>query len=484
MSDGELAFAGAAEIARRVASGEVRAREVTATFIARIADLDPSINSFITVLADQALEQADRLDAGRRGGAPAGPLAGVPIAVKDLVDVAGAPTTAGGHPRFTRHPREDAPLVARIRSAGGIIVGKTNLHEFAYGVTNVNRHHGATRNPWALDRIPGGSSGGSAAAVAAGLCAVAVGTDTGGSVRIPAALCGVVGLKPTLGAVPLEGVFPLGWSLDHAGSIARSVEDAALLHRVMADPPQRRGRADAGGIRAATTDGALAGIRVGIPRPYFWEELDPEVRGPADRALEVLRSLGAAVHETEIRWAALTGAASAIILAVEAVSVHAQGLATHPEAFADEVRVRLDRGFFVPGAALLRAQRARELLTRTFEQAFESADVLIMPTTPAAAATIAAAEQAAAGNAPSLSQTYTRLTNPFNVTGQPAISVPCGLTPGGLPVGLQIVGRRGNEGGILRVAAAYERATEWHRLHPPLPSSAPASPVAGKTARE
>ena len=484
MSAGELAFAGATEIARRVASGEVTAREVTATFIARIADLDRSINSFITVLADRALEQADRLDAERRAGAPAGPLAGVPVAVKDMVDVAGAPTTAGGHPRFTRHPREDAPLVARIRAAGGIIVGKTNLHEFAYGVTNVNRHHGATHNPWALDRIPGGSSGGSAAAVAAGLCAAAVGTDTGGTVRIPAALCGVVGLKPTFGAVPLEGVFPLGWSLDHAGPIARSVEDAALLYRVMADPPHREGRAKTSGARAATADGDLAGVRVGVPRPYFWEELDPEVRGPADRALEVLRSLGASLHELEIPWAALTGAASAIILAVEAVSVHAQGLSDHPDAFSDEVRVRLDRGFFVPGAALLRAQRARAWLTGTFEQAFEWADVLVMPTTPAAAATIAAAEQAAAGQAPSLSGTYTRLTNPFNVTGQPAVSVPCGLTPGGLPVGLQIVGRRANEGGILRVAAAYERATEWHRLHPPPPASAPASPVAGRAARE
>lgn len=468
MSDGELAFASAVEIARRVAAGQVSAREVIETFMARIAALDPPINSFITVLADQALEQAQHLDAARRGGAPAGPLAGVPVAVKDLIDVAGAPTTGGGHARFSRHPREDAPLVARIRTAGGIIVGKTNLHEFAYGVTNVNRHHGATHNPWALDRIPGGSSGGSAAAVAAGLCAVAVGSDTGGSVRIPAALCGVTGFKPTLGAVPLEGVFPLGWSLDHAGPITRSVADAELLFRVMADVPHRVAGAGERSTRAPAATGTLAGTRVGVPRPYFWEELADEVRRPAEQALEVLRSLGASVHEIELPWAAHAGAASALILAVEAMSVHAEGLRAHPEAFGDEVRLRLDRGFFVPGAALLRAQRTRALLIRTFEAAFEAVDVIAMPTTPVAAATIAEAERAAAGQAASLSGPLTRLTNPFNVSGQPAISVPCGLTEGRLPVGLQIIGRRGDEDGVLRVAGAFEAATEWHRLRPPL----------------
>jgi aspartyl-tRNA(Asn)/glutamyl-tRNA(Gln) amidotransferase subunit A len=472
----ELAFAGAAEIARRVAAGEVTARAVTETFLARITSFDRRINSFITVLADRALEDAGKLDAARRGGAPAGPLAGVPIAIKDLVDVAGAPTTGGGHPRFTRHPRADAPLVARIRAAGGIVIGKTNLHEFAYGVTNVNRHHGATHNPWDLDRIPGGSSGGSAAAVAAGMCAAAVGTDTGGSVRIPAALCGVVGLKPTFGAVPLEGVFPLGWSLDHAGPIARSVADAALLHRVMADglrPPPRAAGAQ-----------PLAGTRIGVPRSFFWEDLAGEARGPAEAALEVLRGLGASVREIEIPWAAHCGATSALILAVEAVSVHTQGLRAHPEAFGDEVRSRLDRGFFVPGTALLRAQRARAFLTRTFEAAFGSVDVLVTPTTLAAAATIVDAERAAAGAAPSLSLSLTRLTNPFNLTGQPALSVPCGLAVGRLPVGLQIIGRCGGEARVLEVGAAYEAATEWHRLHPPATAAAPASPVAGESARE
>jgi aspartyl-tRNA(Asn)/glutamyl-tRNA(Gln) amidotransferase subunit A len=476
MTGDELAFAGAAEIARRVASGELSARAVTEAFLARIAGLDRRVNAFITVLADRALEEAGRLDQARRAGAPAGLLAGVPIAIKDLVDVAGAPTTAGGHPRFSRHPRADAPLVARIRAAGGIVVGKTNLHEFAYGVTNVNRHHGATRNPWDLERIPGGSSGGSAAAVAAGMCAAAVGTDTGGSVRIPAALCGVVGLKPTIGAVPLEGVFPLGWSLDHAGPIAGSVADAALLHGVMADRPHAPMRP--AGSRT------LAGTRIGVPRSAFWEELASEARAPAEAALEVLRGLGASVREIELPWAARCGAASALILAVEAVSVHAQGLRTHPEAFGDEVRRRLERGFFVPGVALLRAQRARALLTRTFEAAFESVDVLVTPTTPAAAATVQDAERAASGQAASFSLSLTRLTNPFNLTGQPALSVPCGFAAGRLPVGLQIIGRRGDEEGVLAVGAAYEAATEWHRLHPPAAMAAPASPVAGESARE
>ena len=484
MSAVPLTFAGVAEIARRVAAGEVSARAVAEAFIARIAALDPAINSFITVLGDRALDQAARLDAARGTGARPGLLAGVPIAVKDLVDVAGVPTTGGGHPRFARTPREDAPLVARIRAAGGIIVGKTNLHEFAYGVTNVNRHHGATRNPWALDRIPGGSSGGSAAAVAAGLCAAAVGTDTGGSIRIPAALCGVVGLKPTLGAVPLEGVFPLGWSLDHAGPITRSVADAALLYRVMAGLPEPAAEGGTPGRRVAPDGGPLAGVRVGVPRPFFWEDVADDVRRPLEEALDVLRALGATVRDVEIPWAGLANAASAIILAVEAMTLHAQRLRDHPEAFGDEVRVRLDRGFFVPGAALLRAQRARAFLTRTFEAAFEGVDVLVTPTTAAAAATLADAERAAAGNAASMSLSLTRLTNPFNVSGQPAISVPCGLTVERQPVGLQIVGRRGDEGGVLRVAAAYEAATEWHRLHPPLEAQAAAARVAGRPARE
>jgi aspartyl-tRNA(Asn)/glutamyl-tRNA(Gln) amidotransferase subunit A len=307
--------------------------------------------------------------------------------------------------------------------------------------------------------------------VAAGLCAAAVGTDTGGSVRIPAALCGVVGLKPTLGAIPLDGVFPLGWSLDHIGPITRTVADAALLYRVMAALPNLAPLAS----RAASGAGALAGVRVGVPRPFFWEELADEVRRPAEQALDVLRSLGASVRDVEIPWAAHAGAASALILAVEAMTVHAEGLRDHPEAFGDEVRARLDRGFFVPGAALLRAQRARAFLVRTFEAAFESVDVLVTPTTLAAAATLAEAERAAAGHAASMSLSLTRITNPFNVSGQPAISVPCGLTAGRLPVGLQIVGRRGDEDGILRVAAAYETATEWHRLRPPHGSTAPAA---------
>ena len=470
MSPATLAFASAAEIARRVAGGDVSARAVAEAFLGRIAELDPRLNAFITVLGDAALEDAGRVDAARRAGAPPGALAGVPIAVKDLVDVADAPTTAGGHPRFCGHPRTDAPLVARLRAAGAVIVGKTNLHEFAYGVTNVNRHHGATRNPWDLERIPGGSSGGSAAAVAAGLCAAAVGTDTGGSIRIPAALCGVVGLKPTLGAVPLEGVFPLGPSLDHAGPIARSVGDAALVFRVMA------GAASA--TRALEPEGAqgagrpLEGVRVGVPRASFWDSLADDVRDATDQALAVLQSAGATVRDVELPWAAYAGGVLAIILAVEAASLHEAGLRHHPEAFGDEVRVRLDRGFFVPGAALLHAQRARILITRSFDLACESVEVLALPTTSIAATTIAEAERAASGTATSLSLPLTRLTNPFNLTGLPAISVPCGFAGGRLPVGLQIVGRRGDEAAVLRVAAAYESATEWHRLRPPLAEAA------------
>ncbi len=460
---GDPAFAPAAEIARRVARGETSARAVTAAFLDRIAELDPGLHAFTAVLAESALEEAERVDASVRSGRPAGPLAGVPVAIKDLVDVAGVPTGAGAHPRFRAHPQADAPLVARIRAAQGVVVGKTNLHELAYGVTNVNVHEGPTLNPWNPDHVPGGSSGGSAAAVAAGLCPLAVGTDTGGSIRIPAALCGVVGLKPTFGAVPLAGVFPLGWSLDHAGPIARSVDDAALLFEVMA------GRAPTSAAAAPPPARApLAGVRIGVPRPFFWEALDPEVARAAEAALEVLRGLGATVEETAIPFADRAGAAMAIIQSVEATALHEARLRAHPEAFGREVRARLDRGFFVPGTMLVRAQRARAFLTRAFVEALSDFDACVMPATAEPAPTLARSEAAAAGRAPSLSVPLTRLTNPFNLTGCPAASVPCGFTAAGLPVGLQIAARPHGEASILAVARAYERATPWHDRRPPL----------------
>lgn len=459
----ELAFAPAGEIGGRVARREISARQVTEAFLARIESLGPRLNCFTQILSDVALDQARRIDDGIRAGRPVGPLAGVPVAIKDIVDVAGTTTTAGAHPVFHRHASSDATLVARLRAAGAILIGKTGLHEFAYGVTSTNPHHGPVRNPWDLTRIPGGSSGGSAAAVAAGLCAGAVGTDTGGSIRIPAALCGITGVKPTFGAVPLDGVIPLAWTLDHAGPLARSVRDAALLLDVMTGTVGRPGSVSQHleGVAEAV------GVRVGLPRAGFWASLDPEVEHLCASAVTVLRDLGADIRDVDVPYAGYAGRAAAVILSAEATAYHERHLRAHPQDYGEDVQTRLLRGFFLRATDYVAARRAQAFLRDAFLRAFEQTDVLIMPTTPAPASPIDEEPASRAGTSLAMSVQLTRFTNPFNLTGLPALSVPCGFTRAGLPVGLQIAGRPGEEGTVLRVAAAYERAAAWQR-RPPL----------------
>lgn len=458
----EFAFAPAGEIAGRVARRDVSARQVTEEFLDRIESLGPRLNCFTQILSDVALDQARRIDDDVRAGRPAGPLAGVPVAIKDIVDVAGATTTAGAHPAFHRHASSDAALVARLRAAGAVLIGKTGLHEFAYGVTNINPHYGPVRNPWDLARIPGGSSGGSAAAVAAGLCAGAVGTDTGGSIRIPAALCGITGFKPTYGAVPLDGIIPLAWTLDHAGPLARSVRDAALFLDVMA-----ASGGDSGSLSQRLEGVGAAGVRVGLPRAGFWPDLDPEVERLCASAVAVLRDLGAVVRDVEVPYARYAGSAAAVILSVEATAYHERHLRTHPQDYGDDVQTRLLRGFFLRATDYIAALRAQGFLRDAFLRAFEQADVLMMPTTQTPASPIDEEPASSASTSLAMSVQLTRFTNPFNLTGFPALSVPCGFTRAGLPVGLQIAGRPGDDATVLRVGAAYQQAAAWQQ-RPPL----------------
>lgn len=468
MNPADVCFASIADIVRLVASGEVTAREITDAHLARIADLDGQLNCFTRVLADHARAAAQRIDADVKRGEPAGLLVGVPIAIKDLADVAGVPTTAGAHERFHTAPTADAPVVARLRAEGAIFIGKTNLHEFAYGVTNINPHFGPTRNPWNPGRIPGGSSGGSAAAVAAGLCAGALGTDTGGSVRIPASLCGVVGIKPTYGRVPRTGIVPLSWTLDHVGPLARTVRDAALLLRVMAGHDLRDPTSDPTHLVQPYDElmsGGIDDMRVGVPRGYFWERVDDEVREHCERAVSVLHDLGADVRDVEIPHAADAGAAVAMIISAEATAYHEARLRTSADLFGDDVRTRLERGLFVTGVDYVQAQRARAFLTRECLGTLADVDVLVMPATPTPASEIES-ELRAVELSLSMSLVLTRFTNPFNLTGLPALSVPCGFTSQGLPVGLQTVGGPWDEVTLLRVGHTYEQATEWHTRRP------------------
>ncbi|HEY3249204.1 MAG TPA: amidase [bacterium] len=457
MTGGELEFLSAAEIAARVSSGTLSAVDLTEARLARAQAINPSINAFVTLLPNLALAQAQRVDSLVRAGTPPGPLAGVPLAIKDLADIAGVVTTSGGHARFHHTPEATAPAVQRLIDAGAVIVGKTNLHEFAYGVTNINPHFGPVRNPWDRSRIPGGSSGGSAAALAAGLVAGALGTDTGGSIRIPASLCGIVGLKPTYGAIPVDGITPLSWTLDHAGPMTTTVRDAAIMFTVMAGQERRP---------APPPD--LAGLRVGVPRPFFWERLDDDVASLGDAALAALADCGATVRDVDLHAADLAGSAVAVIISVEATSIHDSRLRLSRAAFGDDVRVRLERGFFVPATDYVQALGAREFVTNFFEAGLALVDVVVMPTTAAAAPRIDGEESRPSDRSLAMSVQLTRMTNPFNLTGLPALSVPCGFTPGGLPVGLQIVGRRHGEATVLRVGEAYQRVTDWHLRRPSL----------------
>ncbi|HLA24193.1 MAG TPA: amidase [bacterium] len=461
MTADELVFAAAHELVSRVRSGELSAREITEVHLARIQHLQPRVNCFIEVLSDRAVEQARAIDDDAAARRPLGPLAGVPVGIKDIVDVAGATTTAGSHHRFHHKATSDAALTARLRAAGAVFIGKTSLHEFAYGVTNNNAHYGPTRNAWDLTRIPGGSSGGSAVAVSAGLCAGAVGTDTGGSIRIPASLCGVVGIKPTYGRVPVDGVVPLSWSLDHAGPLARTVRDAALFLDVMAGTDGAEAFS-----RALDGSGTLDGIRVGVPRPFFWERLDADVAGLAEDAVQVLQHLGGEVVECEVPYASYAGAAAAVVMSAEATAFHKDRLRTHPEAYGDDVRTRLERGLFLTATDYVIALRARRFLQREFARAFETADVLVMPTTQVPASPIEEDPETAPGASLAMSVQLTRFTNPFNTTGLPALSVPCGFTRGDLPAGLQIVGPAGADAMVLRVGDAYERAAGWTSRRP------------------
>jgi len=466
VSRDELYFASASEIARLVQQQELSAREVIQTFLTRIDRAGPVLNCFTRVLADDAFTQAIKVDEDVRRGNLPGALAGVPIGVKDLVDIAGVPTTHGAHSRFHTIPHHDAPIIHLLRREGAICIGKTALHEFAYGVTNNNPHFGPTKNPWDLSRIPGGSSGGSAAAVAAGLCPAAIGTDTGGSIRIPAALCGIVGIKPTYDRVSREGITPLAWSLDHVGPLTRSVEDAELLLHVL-DGSSAAGRSLPARPSLPASRLTITGTRVGLPR-VFWDAAEDRVRALAEGAVETLKSLGATVREIDFPGGAFASSAVSVIMAAEATAVHEHRLREHPEAFGTEVRIRLDSGFFVQGIDYIHAQRVRGVILEEYIDIFNQVDVLVLPTTTHAAPPIDESPVGGSEQPTPVRIVLTRLTNPFNLLGVPALSIPCGFTGEKLPVGFQIIGRPNDEATVFQVGRAYEAATEWSKARPPL----------------
>jgi aspartyl-tRNA(Asn)/glutamyl-tRNA(Gln) amidotransferase subunit A len=473
------------ELGERFRKRSLSPVELTKDCLARIARLDPAIHAFITVTSDSALDQARRAEAEIARGDWRGPLHGIPLAVKDLIDTAGIRSTAGSALFQDRIPREDAEVVRRLQHAGAVLLGKQNLHEFAYGGSSVIGYYGAVHNPWNLAHIAGGSSGGSAAAVAAEFGYGAIGTDTSGSIREPAALCGVVGLKPTYGRVSARGVIPLAPSLDHIGPIAATVEDVAVILDAIAgfdpgglepvgldpnddanDDPNDDPN-DQGSRKVPAADYARAlrqkpgPLRIGVPRSFFYEELDLEVAAATENALQVLGAMAGDLREIELPVPTDRSLQSA-----EAYAYHAEFVARTPELYEPETLRRIESGRNLSARDILEQRNQLQNTRREIVGVFENVDVLVTPTTPVVAPTIADLLQDR-DQLRARELVLLRNTRPFNIWGLPAISVPCGFTATGLPMGLQISGPHWQEGRVLQLAYAYEQATDWHRRQPP-----------------
>jgi aspartyl-tRNA(Asn)/glutamyl-tRNA(Gln) amidotransferase subunit A len=434
----ELCMAPLIEIAKVLRKREVSSRELVDAYLKRIDSLE-QLGAYITVTAEAARKQAALADDRLRLGA-GGALLGVPIAVKDIFDTKGVRTTAGSRILQENVPKKDAVAVARLLEAGVVLLGKLNMHEFAYGVTNLNPHYGPARNPHDRGRIPGGSSGGSAVAVVAGLCAASLGTDTGGSIRIPASLCGCVGLKPTYAAIPTEGVIPLGRSLDHVGPITRTVDDARMLFEVLTD-----------NVVSDPTQQPRIGVLQGEP----FDLVDPAVLKGFQGGLDALREAGSEIKELRLAETAMTQAAQLVTLRAEASEFHGDWLRKRPEDYGPDVRTRLRLGLLTSAADYVVAQRARYYLREAMRRAFDEVDLLALPTTPVVAPPIGEQTVTWPAQKEPVDVALVRLTSAFNLTGLPAISVPCGLERG-LPIGFQLVARWNDEGSLFNAARVVE----------------------------
>jgi aspartyl-tRNA(Asn)/glutamyl-tRNA(Gln) amidotransferase subunit A len=439
-----------ADAAPRIARGELRAEKLTEECLAKIEALNPTLNAFITVLAYQALAEARKADQEIAAGRYLGPLHGIPISLKDLVDLAGTPTTAASLVRRDHRATKDAVVTARLRQAGAIFVGKTNLHEFAFGTTSEDSGFGLARNPVDPERSPGGSSGGSAIAIATGMSLGTVGTDTGGSIRIPAAACGVVGLKPEWGEISASGVVPLSRQLDHVGPLARTVTDAWLQYNAMRPAARRWVSA----IETAPTKG----LRLAVPAGYFFDRLDADVERCVLGTIERLRGAGVAVTETAIPHAQDMAAIYLHLVFGDAAEYHASTLDKRPQDYTPNVRMRLEMARYVLAEDYIRALRGRALIAREVDRALDGVDALVLPALAIPAPPIGAATVPVKGGADAVRTLMLRCSQPFNLSGHPAISLPCGTTPAGLPIGLQLVGHKGATPALVQAALAVERA--------------------------
>ncbi len=450
-------------------SGLITPTELLAETLERIDQLDSDIQAFVTVLRDQAYEEAEKAENEQRTGLFRSPLHGIPIAIKDLIAVKDVRMTAGSKVLADYVPQEDATVVEQLRRAGAVIVGKTNTHEFAYGT-----YTPPTRNPWDLTRIAGGSSGGSAAALAAGMCPGAIGSDTGGSIRIPSACCGITGLKPTYGRVSTYGVIPLSWSLDHVGPMGRNAEDCAILFDAVAryDPRDPNSVTGPPGKASATliggTEGrgliSLQGIRLGVPSESFVSPLDPEVRAAWRAALLVLQEEGAELVDVELQRPTMDTFRTIEMPEASLAHMERGWLTKRLDDYGEITRSRLLQGKTIPAVDYLRAQQQRRAFSSNLRSIMQGFNALVLPTIPMPAILIEQADTEILidGVTEKATVALLRLTMPFNLAGLPAISLPCGFSAGGLPIGLQVAGKPFEESMILRIAHAYQQLTDWH----------------------
>lgn len=463
----DLAFLTIGELTELIRSRKISPVEVSRAMLERIGRLNPKLNAYITVTADLAMKSAQEAESEIQRNHWRGPLHGVPIALKDLFDTAGIKTTAASELFKDRVPERDAEVVRKLKAAGAVILGKTNMHELAYGGSSTVSYFGAVHNPWDLNYSTGGSSGGSAAAVAAGLCFGALGSDTGGSVRQPAAYCGIVGHKPTYGLVSTRGVIPLSWSLDHVGPITRTVADAAIMLQVIAGYD-----ADEITSQQVNTPNYTAGfrektssLRVGIARQFFFEGLDPEIETVTNEAISVLGKLTAGVKEVKTPVENIT---DRTVVAAEAYAYHAEFVAKRPGQYQPPTLAAIRAGAAIGTRDYIMARRELERLRRDIRHVFESVDVIVAPTTPILPPTVssfdAAYKDLSFPNDPNdIRRLVLRNTSPFDKYGLPTISVPCGFTRKGLPIGLQIAAGPAQDAVVLQLAHAYEQTTEWRK---------------------
>jgi aspartyl-tRNA(Asn)/glutamyl-tRNA(Gln) amidotransferase subunit A len=468
---GEPALMSLTAVAEAIADKRVSSREVTQSCLDRIAKWNPKLNAFMAIEADDALKAADAADAALAKGGPKGSLHGVPLAHKDMYYDKGKVVTCGSKIRKDFVAPTTSTALQRLKDAGTVRLGSLQMVEFAYGPTGHNPHYGAVRNPWNTDHITGGSSSGSGSAVAARLTFAALGSDTGGSIRMPAHFCGVTGLKTTVGLISRAGAMPLSWTLDTVGPLAQTVEDCALLTGLMAGADAEDPTASdlpVPNYMAAARE-PIKGLKIGVPTAFYVDDLDAEVARALDETLATLKKEGAEIVKVELPDQRQLSAACQFVLATEAASLHKRWLIERPQDYGAQVLMRLQNGFAIPAVSYLEAIRWRGPALAACLAAVEGTDAVIAPVAPMPAATIAESDVGNSPEAEAVIQRITRFTRPINYLGLPSLSIPAGFTKSGLPVGMQIIGRSFDEAMLIRIGAAFQRATDFHQKVPKLP---------------